>query len=336
MFKHLTEGKRDTPEEKQAIRYVLDDLTGRVWEASTHEHGCRVVQKLLEMCSKKDRALLIDELKEKVWSATEHKHANLVLLKVIEMVPREDRTFIVEAYKTRGCELAQGRAGCRIFSRIIEQDHESLPNDDQTDALISEVVECAPLMCCHRNAHHVMNSILQYGQPYQKEWIAGVLREQVMDMSTDRYGSYVVVAALNHCSRYDKALFRALLRDPEHIKHMAASKCWHVVATLARGEHEASVQNEEEQDRTINDIGAQEEDEEEEDDEEASARGQGKQAEESKRATEVSEHGGKGTWTCRHYCSSVGSGGSSAAEVDTDGSENVDALSPSQMSWLSG
>jgi len=312
----LTEHQRDTPEENQAIRDSLRELAGRVWEASTDEHGCRVVQTLLEKCSKEDWPLLLDELNETVWLATHHKHANFIVAKNIEVVLRKDHGFIIEACIGRGSELARGQAGCRIFCRIIEHNHDSLPNDEQTNALISEVLQCAPSLCCHRYACHVVNSILEYGQPDQQEQIMAVLCEQVMEMATDRHASFVVEAALNHCSCDDKARLQALLRKPEHIKHMATSQFgWHVVASLAQDENEASVQNEEEQESMIDDSDAQEEDKEDKEDKEAKEGGQGKQAEGAKRATEVSEHRGEATWKCRHHCSSSGSGSSNIADL---------------------
>jgi len=226
--------------EQLSEEHELGELKGLVWEFATDKHGCRMLQDIIGKSSKEDWPLLETELQGKVVLAACNPNANFVLQKIIVVVPHEDRRFIVEECIGHGRELAMGEISCRILCRIIEHDYDALQSGEQTNTLISEVLQHASELCNHKYACHVMKSVLKHGQAVQKEAILKVLCEAVLKMAMDRYGSWVVETALEHCNPADsQGGLRQILRQHERILEIATHRFgWHVVAALAKRDDE--------------------------------------------------------------------------------------------------
>jgi len=248
---------------------------GDPWEASTHPKGCRVVQKFIQICSRKDFIKLLDKIldsddHERFWEAVDHQNANYVLLAMCDW-PEGRRRIIKEcddASKRKECDEAQPqpahrndqstvhlrlalhRYGCRILPRIIEHDGSSDYVTDFIDKVLHQSAEAMenPVrdngnansdLCRNRFGHHVARTILEFGAPQHKKRIADMLQNKLMEMATDRQATYVIEDVLEYCAFEDKEAIIEELTKPENIIALAKNQFGSfVVSTLATVKHD--------------------------------------------------------------------------------------------------
>lgn len=199
---------------------ALEAISGSVWALSKDELGCRLVQLALEKAGPSIAKALALELQGHVREVVASPHGNYVLQKVITHLAPSICSFIAEELLGNGARFARHRFGCRILCRLLE--HRAMQED--TDLLVEEILQDAPLdLCRHSFGHHVVQSILEHGQDKHKEFIAHVLLSDLLVSARHRSASYVVESALCHCSIEDQNALLEKLTIPAIVADLAQS-----------------------------------------------------------------------------------------------------------------
>ena len=204
----------------QASMVAQNELLGAVWPYSRHPLGCRLVQLAIQTTRPSVGKAIAAELQGHVKEATESPHANYVLQKVIEQMSATTSSFIAEELLLNVQRFARHRFGCRIVCRLVEH----CSSEDSTHKLIEtwlEDPEEALDLCKHNFGHHVVQSILEHGDVRHKEMIAEVLRHDLLANASHRSSSYVVEAALLHCSAKDQESLVQFLVQPGVVAELA-------------------------------------------------------------------------------------------------------------------
>lgn len=213
-------------------RAPFDALRGSVWRLSLDPIGCRTVQHALNVGNKRILEELVSELRGHVREAVPSPHANYVIQKVIEVMPMQQLGFILEELAGRGACTSRHRFGCRIMCRLFEHS----ARDPAMEALVDEILAEAGALCRHVFGHHVIHSVLEHGHARQQQYIAHVLRQDLIRNATNRSASYVIEKALAHCATEDcQALVVELLANSGGVVSLAQSQygCY-VVKSLLR------------------------------------------------------------------------------------------------------
>eukprot|EP00928_Gymnodinium_smaydae_P005054 TRINITY_DN11740_c1_g6_i1.p1 TRINITY_DN11740_c1_g6~~TRINITY_DN11740_c1_g6_i1.p1 ORF type:complete len:521 (+),score=72.23 TRINITY_DN11740_c1_g6_i1:68-1564(+) len=217
---------------------ALQTIRGSVRWLSVDAAGCRLVQDALQAADQSQAIAMAEELRGSVWETVVSPHGNYVVQKVIEVLPNSVLSFIGEELKSHAVETARHRYGCRVLSRLLEQAGSAPSTVALVDAVLIQVGD----LCTHNYGHHVIESVVEHGQPNQKSFIVRTLCSKSSRYSIDRNGTHVLKAVLISGSLADKQLLiDELTRHTERLLTMAENPYGHhVVRAMLKVPLEAS------------------------------------------------------------------------------------------------
>ncbi|CAK9105045.1 Pumilio homolog 6 [Durusdinium trenchii] len=192
----------------------MQRLRGQVWHLSRDAAGCRIVQEALEVGGR-EAVDLARELEGHVLEAVMCPHANYVVQKVVSHLFVAASSFVVRELQGNAERVAKNGFACRIFCRLLE-----FSGTDATSRLVDELLEGENL-CTHGFAHHVIQSILEYGEEHHKNLIAKMLMSELWTHATHKSSSYLIETALCYCSEEDQDVLVAELGHPEALLRLA-------------------------------------------------------------------------------------------------------------------
>lgn len=215
---------------------TIASLHGEVQKMSFELHGCRVVQRALEVGDSVERDHLVEELRGQVAAMIASPYANFVLAKIVEVVSIASANFVAQELATFASEVARHRFGCRILCRLVEHHLSTTGTANATSQLIAELLVEAEQLINHNFARHVIEMVLEHGTPDQRHSIAMAMRKNVLQTSKNRNGSYVVEKAMQYCSDADQqAIAGELVSDAESFLMLATHECGsHVVEAIVK------------------------------------------------------------------------------------------------------
>mmetsp|Transcript_92680 Transcript_92680/g.167500 ORF Transcript_92680/g.167500 Transcript_92680/m.167500 type:complete len:440 (+) Transcript_92680:113-1432(+) len=216
---------------------AVSALQANVWALAKDPQGCRLVQLALEKADIRVGKALALELLGHVREAATSPHANFVLQKVVTQLSPSTSSFISEELLGNGARFARHRFGCRIICRLLE----FCSAEESTHLLVDEMLQVpteALELCRHSFGHHVVQCILEHGLARHKELVVEVLRQDLLGNANHRSASYVVEAALSHCSIEDQHSLLAPLVIPAVVAELAQSRygCYVARTLLQRPE----------------------------------------------------------------------------------------------------
>lgn len=181
------------------LRALLRVIVESAWTMAVRRHGCRVVQKALEVADRHEQFLLVDQLRGRLVEAVRSPHANHVLQRSIVLLPQDRLTFVAEELRGHGLELARHRFGCRVLERLIEH----LPLDPMA-GLIQEILGGVVDLCRHEFGNYVVQHVFEHGSVHHRACAAAALMPHAYKLAKHRVASHVIERALRYCSDTDR------------------------------------------------------------------------------------------------------------------------------------
>jgi len=206
------------PAEQQDVFAWLTSSPDSIWLMASSRHGCRIIQKALDVFGPSEKVILVDGLRGHVQDALESPHANHVLQKIVEMMPPDCIRFVIEEMKGFGAFFARRRFGCRVVERLLEH----CPCSDLS-VLTEEILQDAEKLCRHPYGNFVMQHLLQHGTDEQRHALAKTLRENIIRLTRHRNASHVVEAAFVHCTPEDKQQLMHAMEDD--LSDLSRTRC---------------------------------------------------------------------------------------------------------------
>lgn len=192
--------RRFAERDKADVGPMMEHVINLAWPMALRRHGCRVVQRALEIADQQDRLCCAGKLRKHVVEAAMSPHANYVLQCCIVLLPSCHLQFIVEEIRGHLSELVRHRFGCRIVERLLEH----FPQDAMAE-LVEEVLDSGiAQLCLHEFGNFVVQHILEYCRAEHRARIVDVLVPQATRLAKHRIGSYVIERALLYCKPDDR------------------------------------------------------------------------------------------------------------------------------------
>jgi hypothetical protein len=161
------------------------------------KHGCRVLQKAIEVTGGESRGSLVEKLKEKdtVLKLYQDPHGNHVLGKMIEVMPPANLDFLIRAFEGKAKDVARHQYGCRLLERLIEHCPAA-----QVETLVMEMLKDdeGEKLCRHPYGNFVIQHIFEHGQSAWKAMIVEQIIKTLPTLAKHRTASHVVQKALQH------------------------------------------------------------------------------------------------------------------------------------------
>lgn len=196
-------------------------------------HGCRVVQKALDVAGGEDRDALAQQLHGKVKDLLESQHGNHVLQKCIEVLPPHSVQFIINelaAWPLSWVGVAKHRFGCRVIERLLEH-----CSEDMMAPLTDAVVRDASALARHPYGNYVVQHVLEYGTPVHRNLLASSFVDSgIAFLAQHRIACNVIERALGLvCSADQQSIGLALLAAPQTLLVIGCSRYGtHVICRL--------------------------------------------------------------------------------------------------------
>lgn len=227
-------GVADSPEQSHEIiaklestdrahmQQIIKWLQGNVLMLALSKHGCRVVQKALEVADNLARDRLFAELEPHVMELCDSPHGNHVLTKLVEIMPTAGLRPIIERLQGQDPAIvARHRFGCRVLERLIEHCSEA-----EIGQLIDQIVAKSEMLCRHVYGNFVIQHMLEQGSPARRKFILNQLLPRLPYLAMHRTASHVVQRALAYGDQEDLyQLINALLsgKSPNSFIEVARS-----------------------------------------------------------------------------------------------------------------
>lgn len=215
--------------------------------ATADGSSSRVVQLALASAPSKDAVALAYGLRGHVRRAIDCLSGNYVIQKIIETMPAAVASFVAEELHGYGVDTARSKTGCRVLCRLLE--HMS-PSDMPIRLLVEEILSSndpnnsLQILIKHNYANYVIQHIIEFGLPEQKQQVFQALRPLLPGAAEHRNLSHVIEKLLGFCSPDEKdAVVDLFLSDPVNLAKLAEheSGCYVVKGLLRLPEHSQRV-----------------------------------------------------------------------------------------------
>jgi len=193
-------------------------LFGSILRMSLDRHGCRVVQKIVELAPQSLRALLVSELKGHIVYCTEHMHGNFVIQKVVEQLSPVHMGFIVEEIEERAEALASHNYGCRVIQRLIEHCSQS-----QLRVMVQKILSNVEHLSKDPFGNNVIRHLLDHGSEDDQRQTMRAMCKNVAELANHKCSSLVLEKCLvvsttgEYASRLQEersAIVRSIIKSP--------------------------------------------------------------------------------------------------------------------------
>eukprot|EP00450_Noctiluca_scintillans_P001084 CAMPEP_0194497964 /NCGR_PEP_ID=MMETSP0253-20130528/14740_1 /TAXON_ID=2966 /ORGANISM="Noctiluca scintillans" /LENGTH=440 /DNA_ID=CAMNT_0039339531 /DNA_START=24 /DNA_END=1346 /DNA_ORIENTATION=- len=171
------------------------ELRGRIVEVlapesvalSRDKHGCRVVQKALQVGP---RESLLMSLQQGASECITHIHANHVIQNCVEMLPSSE--FIVEAVRQLGVKhVASDKFGCRVILRLLEYYPAGL--------LCLDLLACTSDLIVDPYGNYVVQQLLTHGRTEDvPRLLDSLFRHDLLALTKHKHASRVLEKCVDY------------------------------------------------------------------------------------------------------------------------------------------
>ena len=175
---------------------IFDQLVSSSVVVSTNTHGCRVVQRLLELGTPEQNYGLFRSIpRYKIVDLSMDVNGNHVMQKFVDCLPQFALHEIVGAIMDGGSAIARlslHSYGCRVIQRLLVK-----CSEEDRSTILSFVISCYADLVCDQFGNYVAQHSLEYSNEAEKRSIISVLT--VMDVSglcCNKFASNVIEKAV--------------------------------------------------------------------------------------------------------------------------------------------
>ncbi len=105
---------------RRHIGFVTDALRGQVSQLSSHNYGCRVIQRMLEHGTDEDKKAIMDEIHNCINGLFTDQYGNYVAQHVIESGDQCDRVKIIAAVTSQILTLSKHKFASNVVEKCIQ------------------------------------------------------------------------------------------------------------------------------------------------------------------------------------------------------------------------
>ncbi len=170
---------------------VCELLRGSIVELSLHAHGCRVIQKVLEVFDVTFYSLIVSELVERLKECVCDPNGNHVVQKAVERASPELLQPVVDILREDVYTLATHRYGCRVIFRILE-----CCISEQSNPILQRIVQSGPELLRDQFGNYVVQHIIGSGPPLARASLIELMRGSLPELAVHKFASNVVEKVL--------------------------------------------------------------------------------------------------------------------------------------------
>lgn len=174
-----------------SYRLVTEGLNGLVMKLSNHQHGCHVIQAVIQVSTPKLQEAIANELRGQICECIDSPNGNHVIQKMVLHMPAGCVRFIVKECTPATVDLAKHSFGCRVLQRLLEH----CPPADLS-GMLQILLDNFYDLVTDAFGNYVLQHVLEYGRPEDQRVIVEKLVRGVAKYATHKCASNIVEKAL--------------------------------------------------------------------------------------------------------------------------------------------
>jgi len=178
------------------------------WDLSVCPSGKRLLEKVLSECRTSVQIQVLEQLRGRVWEASTSREANYIIQFCIEVLPSEHLQFVVEEIKDCAVTAAKNRFAVRVVQRLIEFCTES-QTSSLVDELISRACD---LCCHNSGNYVIQHLLEFGTDQQRHRLATRLANDNIFRFAKDKVGNHVVSCALANCDTHDAQMLAKALK----------------------------------------------------------------------------------------------------------------------------
>lgn len=193
---------------------TLDQFIGNIYGLCKDQHGCRFLQKQLDVLGETAANSIFEEIKEHAVELMTDSFGNYLIQKILERVTLEQRLTIVKITAPFFIEIALNPHGTRALQKLVE----CVDTDEEAQLVIGSLQPSIVELSKDLNGNHVVQKCLQKLKPEYFQFIFDAACEHCVDIATHRHGCCVLQRCLDRGTKEQRqALCEKLLSNIDQL-----------------------------------------------------------------------------------------------------------------------
>lgn len=183
----VTAGSPSANQPSSPVR--VEDLVGRMVEASKDQAGCRALQQILDAPFESEQVqLLLHEIFPQIANLMADQYGNFLIQKLLEVCPDDVRLKITASIAPRLPAVATTQHGTFAVQKLIE----SFRSGEEAQVALGGLATDPALLMCDTNGSHVVQKILTCLTPNERQFLFDGITLNTVAVCNDKQGCCVV------------------------------------------------------------------------------------------------------------------------------------------------
>ena len=181
---------------EEAAKFVdasLEEFIGDIYSLCKDQHGCRFLQKQLDLLGKEAADSIFEEIKEHTVELMTDSFGNYLIQKLIEKITSEQKIELSEIAAPKFVEIALNPHGTRALQKLIECTN----TDKEAQIVIDSLSDSVISLSKDLNGNHVIQKCLQTLKPEHFQFIFDAICDDCVTIATHRHGCCVLQRCLD-------------------------------------------------------------------------------------------------------------------------------------------
>ncbi|KAJ1980905.1 hypothetical protein H4R34_002286 [Dimargaris verticillata] len=179
---------------------TLESVVGEMYPLSKDQHGCRFLQRKLEDDPEKNFTLIYDEVFPHIHQLMTEPFGNYLCQKLLEYCTKDQRARIVEHVAPELVKISLNMHGTRAVQKMIEL----LVDDAQISTVVHALKDHVVTLIKDINGNHVIQKCLNRLSGDQNQFIYDSVCASCNEVATHRHGCCVFQRCIDHASEPQK------------------------------------------------------------------------------------------------------------------------------------
>lgn len=202
---------------EDAARYAdatLDQFIGNIYSLCKDQHGCRFLQKQLDILGSEAADSIFEETKNHTVELMTDSFGNYLIQKLLERVTVEQRITLAKIAAPHFVYIASNPHGTRALQKLVE----CIGSKEEANIIIGSLKGSVVELSKDLNGNHIVQKCLQKLQPNDVQFIFDAASEHCTEIATHRHGCCVLQRCLDHGDEVQRQrLCDKLLSNIDHL-----------------------------------------------------------------------------------------------------------------------
>lgn len=183
-----------------AMRYVdasLDQYIGNIFSLCGDQHGCRFLQKELDLLGKDAADAIFEEIKDHTVELMTDSFGNYLIQKLLEKVTSDQRVVLANIAAPHFVEIALNPHGTRALQKMIE----CVRTPQESKIIVENLRESVVVLSKDLNGNHVIQKCLQKLSSDDSQFVFDAACKDFNKIATHRHGCCVLQRCFDHGSQ---------------------------------------------------------------------------------------------------------------------------------------